>query len=147
MRSLSRLLSTERIVKLSQPSRNAVLRELAEVHCRFDETVPLEKVLQALIEREELGSTAIGSGLALPHARLSKLKNFSLVLGVHPRGVDFSAFDGEPVRILTLILGPSSEDDLYVHILGRTSRFLRDKHAEILAAQTPEEIYQLTLEY
>ena len=147
MRSLSRLLAPERIAWLAGESRNEILRELAEVHCRLDPVVPLDQVLGALIEREELGSTAIGLGLALPHARIEKLRAFSLVLGVHPSGVDFVAFDDHPVRIFSLILGPSSEDDLYVRILGRTSRFLRDNRDAILAAATPDAIYALTLQY
>ncbi len=147
MRSLSRLLSPERIVRLSGSTREEVLRELAEVHCRFDQTLPLETCLKALREREELGSTAIGCGLAIPHARLPKLRAFSLVLGIHPEGVDFDAFDGEPVRIFAMLLGPDSEDDLYVHLLGRTSRFLRDNREKVLSASRPEEIYELTLNY
>ena len=75
MRSLSRLLAPERVVWLAGESRNEILRELAEVHCRIDPTVPLDQVLAALVEREELGSTAIGLGLALPHARIDKLRS------------------------------------------------------------------------
>jgi mannitol/fructose-specific phosphotransferase system IIA component (Ntr-type) len=117
------------------------------VHCRLDESITLDEALKALIDREELGSTAIGLGLALPHARIEKIREFSLVLGLHPTGVDFAAFDDEPVRVFTLILGPASEDDMYVRILSRTSRFLRDNRDAILEAKTPDDIYQRTLEY
>ena len=147
MRSLSRLLSPDRVIWLSSSTRNDILRELSEVHCRLDQTITLDEAIKALVDREELGSTAIGLGLALPHARIDKLREFSLVLGLHPTGVDFAAFDDQLVRIFTLILGPSSADDMYVRILSRTSRFLRDNRDAILEAQTPEEIYGLTLQY
>ena len=147
MRSLSRLLAPDRIIRLSGRTRDQILSELADAHSRHDETIPKEEVLKALVEREELGSTAIGTGLALPHARIQKLRDFSMVLGIHPKGVDFGAFDNNPVRSFVLIVGPASENDLFVQILARTSRFLRDKRKDLLSASTPEDIYGMTLEY
>ena len=147
MRALSRLLTPERIVWLSSRTRNEILRELAETHCRHDDAVTVDQALEALIEREELGSTAIGEGLALPHARIDKLRTFSLVMGIHPDGVEFAAFDTTPVRIFTLILGPASDDDQYVRILARTSKFLRVSQQAILEAKTPEDIHAMTLEH
>ena len=70
MRSLSRLLSPERIVWLSSRDRDAILTELARVHTSLDDTVPFDETLRALVEREQLNSTGIGQGLALPHARI-----------------------------------------------------------------------------
>ena len=70
------------------------------------------------------------------------------VLGIHPAGVDFAAFDKRPVHIFLIILGPAGADDSYVQILARASRFLRDKHEEIIAsASEPQAVYDLTLEY
>jgi mannitol/fructose-specific phosphotransferase system IIA component (Ntr-type) len=147
MRSLSRLLSPQRIVRLSGRDRDAVLRELARVHTSLDDAVPLEETLRAIVEREQLNSTGIGQGLALPHARIQKTRNFSVLLGIHPEGVDFDSFDKEPVHIFLLIIGPTSENDMYVQILARASRFLRSKAQDIIANPNPDDVYAMTLEF
>lgn len=147
MRSLSRLLSPERIVWLSSRDRDAILTELAHVHTSLDDTIPFDETLRALVEREQLNSTGIGQGLALPHARIQKARNFSVILGLHKEGVDFDSFDGEPVHLFLLIIGPTTENDMYVQILARASRFLRSKAEDILVAETADEIYAMTLEF
>lgn len=147
MRSLSRLLAPERMVWLSGGCRDGVLKELADVHALMGAPLTSDEILKALIEREELNSTGIGNGLALPHARLDRVEHFSLALGLHAAGVDFAAFDGAPVRLLLTIIGPSDTTDLYVQILARASRFLRDRGDRILSAASAQEIYDLTLEY
>lgn len=147
MRSLSRLLSPERIVWLSSRDRDAILTELARLHTSLDDTIPFDETLRALVERERLNSTGIGQGLALPHARIQKARNFSVVLGLHGEGIDFDSFDGLPVRLFFLIIGPTTENDMYVQILARASRFLRSKADAILAAKTPDEVYAMTLEF
>ena len=147
MRSLSRLLSPQRIVRLSGRDRDAVLSELAQVHTSLDDAVPLEETLRAIVEREQLNSTGIGQGLALPHARIQKMRNFSVLLGIHPEGVDFDSFDKEPVHIFLLIIGPTAENDMYVQILARASRFLRSKAQDIIANPNPDDVYAMTLEF
>ena len=127
MRSLSRLLAPERIIWISGRTREEILSELAEIYEKDNGTVTKEEALKALLEREELNSTAIGLGLAVPHARIDKIRNFTIVLGIHHEGIDFDAFDDMPVHLFALIIGPASENDLYVQILARATRFLRDK--------------------
>jgi len=147
MRSLSRLLSPERIVWLSSCDRGEVLSELARLHTSFDTTIALEEVRRALVEREQLNSTGIGQGLALPHARIPKVQDFSVILGLHKGGIDFNSFDGEPVHLFLLIIGPTTANVRYIQILARASRFLRAKAADILAAATADEIYAMTLDF
>ena len=103
MRSLSRLLSPERIVWLSSCDRGEVLSELARLHTSFDTTIALEEVRRALVEREQLNSTGIGQGLALPPARLPKVQDFSVILGLHKAGLASNPFAGDPVPHLSLI--------------------------------------------
>ena len=147
MRSLSRLLAPERIIWISGRTRKKILEELSEIVERDNDSLSKDETVKALLEREELNSTAIGLGLALPHARIEKIRDFTVVLGIHPQGVDFNAFDNQLVHVFALIIGPSSEDDLYVQILSRITRFLRDKKEAILAAKATEDIYEMTLDY
>jgi len=147
MRSLSRILAPDRIAWLRGQELDEVLRELAELHCRNGSGTPIQDLLQALREREELSSTAIGQGLALPHARLPGEKEFRLSLGLHRRGVAFGAFDGKPVHVFALLVGPADKNELYVQFLARISRFLREKKDLLLQLGDPQRIYELTLDY
>lgn len=148
MRSLSRLLAADRITQVTGQAPREVLKQLAAHYAKLENSIPEEDALKALIAREDLNSTAIGDGLAIPHARLHNLDHFSMILAIHKEGVPFDAFDEKPVYIFAFIMGPASANDLYVQILGRISRFLRDKKDMILAScDDPEEIYEMTLEY
>jgi len=147
MKSLSRLLSPERIVWLVDRSKNECLR--AMVHCLANDMEGLdpEEVYQAILEREKLLSTGFGHGLAIPHAKLKGLRDFRVALGVHKTGVAFDSFDEKPVRVLVMILAPEGRQEDYLHILRRVTAFLKDKSERVLALGTSEEIYELTYDY
>lgn len=145
---LHRMLSHATIVlALQGSSRDEILRELA-AHVPDLESRPdlLEELVRALREREELHSTGIGDGVALPHARqpLPHLLNQpALVFGRHPTGVAFRAVDGRPVRLFFLLLAP----DLTLHLamLARISRLLRQVtlREALLVAGTAEGVIEL----
>lgn len=138
------------VLALQGSSRDEILRELA-AHVPDLESRPdlLEELVRALREREELHSTGIGDGVALPHARqpLPHLLNKpALVFGRHPTGVSFRAVDGRPVRLFFLLLAP----DLTIHLamLARISRLLRQValREALLAAATAEAVIKLLRE-
>ncbi len=86
-----------------------------------------DKVLSSLLAREKLGSTAIGKGVALPHARLDFIKKPLLVISVSAKGIDFDSLDGELVSVIFLILSPKSSGGSHVKLMAVISRLLRDK--------------------
>lgn len=86
-----------------------------------------DKVLSSLLAREKLGSTAIGKGVALPHARLDFIKKPLLVISVSTKGVDFDSLDGELVSVIFMILSPKSLEGSHVKLMAVISRLLRDK--------------------
>lgn len=147
MKSLSRLLSPDRIVWLGESSKNDCLTSLARSLCRSAGITREDDVLQAILEREKLLSTGFGLGLAIPHAKLRIVRDFVVGLGVHREGVDFESLDKKPVHILVMILGPSQQQDEYLKVLSRVTAFLRDNRDKLLALDSPDSIYQLTLEY
>ena len=79
------------------------------------------------MEREKLGSTGIGQGVAIPHAKSTSLKDVVAALGVSKKGIQFDALDGEPVYIIFLLMAPVDSAGLHLKVLARISRLLKDK--------------------
>jgi len=104
-----------------------------------------EELFQRLWEREQLGSTGIGAGIAIPHCKLQGLAHGIVAVGLVPGGVDFGAADGRPVRVLFLVVSPSGAPAEHLQILAAISRWVRaGRHAErILALRQPAEVYDL----
>jgi PTS system nitrogen regulatory IIA component len=147
MRSLSRLLTEDRIVWLGGDSKEEVLRRLVDVVVKSQPALDGDRLFRSVRERESLHSTGIGLGLALPHARLAGLREFTAALGVHSKGLRFGSFDGKPVQIFVLVVGPANEEDKYLQVLSRTSKFLRAEREQILKADSASSIHALALNY
>lgn len=97
-----------------------------------------------LLEREKLGPTALGSGIAIPHCKLKEVSDVVLAVGVSSCGVDFHASDGIPVNLFFLILSPADAPALHLQALAHISRVLRKPEvAESLRrAGSPEAIVE-----
>jgi mannitol/fructose-specific phosphotransferase system IIA component (Ntr-type) len=146
---LTELLTPERIkIPLVSTTKDDILRELVEFAGRISPVHDLDEVLRAVREREEVLSTGIGNGVAIPHGKSGGIAELALVAGVIPQGVDFEALDGEPVHLFFLLVGPESAAGQHVKALSRISRLLRrDSFRTRLAeAATPEEFYSIIAE-
>jgi len=86
-----------------------------------------EKILQALLDREKLGSTGIGQGVAIPHAKTDKVDEIVCAFGTSKKGVDFDALDGEKVFIIFLLIAPQDSAGMHLKVLAKISRLLKDK--------------------
>jgi len=86
-----------------------------------------EKILHALLEREKLGSTGIGQGVAIPHAKTDKLTEIVCAFGTSKKGVEFDALDGEKVYIIFLLIAPQDSAGMHLKVLAKISRLLKDK--------------------
>lgn len=94
-----------------------------------------------LVEREKLGCTGLGNGLAIPHGKLPGLDGVLVAIGVVPGGVDFHALDGRPVRLLLLVLSPADAPAGHLQALARISRLVKTPGVTeaLLSAESPEE--------
>jgi fructose-specific phosphotransferase system IIA component len=104
-----------------------------------------EEFLQALAKRENLESTGIGNGIAIPHARTDSVKDLLLAFARSPEGVDFSSIDGKPSYLIFLIASPEEKKSEYIMALAKLSRLLR-KHVvrnQLKGAGTPEEVMEI----
>jgi nitrogen PTS system EIIA component len=85
-----------------------------------------QEVVDVILEREKLGSTGIGDGVAIPHGKLKGLRNIICVFGRSIQGVEFDAVDQQPVHIFFLLLAPENSASMHLKMLSRISKLLRD---------------------
>jgi mannitol/fructose-specific phosphotransferase system IIA component (Ntr-type) len=86
-----------------------------------------KKVIKALMDREELGSTGIGAGVAVPHAKHDSVNDLVGAFGRSRKGISFEALDGEPVHVLFLLLSSKSASGAHLEALAYISRLVRDE--------------------
>lgn len=84
-------------------------------------------VTNGLTRRERTGTTGLGNGVALPHLRRPELTQFTGLIGVATEGVDFDSVDGQPARIVILVLSPTDQTERHLEILGRLARLFSDR--------------------
>jgi nitrogen PTS system EIIA component len=142
---LSDLISSATIkLNLASTDRDAVLEELiGQIPTIAKDAEARQTLLRALQEREQLHSTGIGDGIALPHARnalVGMVERPVIVFGRHERGIPYGAIDGAPARLFFLLIAPTVTQHL--GILARISRLLRDPklRQNLLAADKAETV-------
>jgi PTS system nitrogen regulatory IIA component len=146
---LTELLSEERVAirhhdgphPLDKPATLKVLAEMLARGAHADVAV----VERVLTEREQLQSTGIGEGVAIPHGALPQLETQFASLLIVPEGVDFAAIDGLPVNILFAVITPKRATGEHLKTLARVSRVLRNKafRERLIGAASPKEGYAL----
>jgi nitrogen PTS system EIIA component len=146
---ITEILTPEMVVpELKGQNKSAVLQELAGHLAGRNPQISLENLVAVLSERERLGSTAIGDGIAIPHGKLSGVSKIIGVFGRHPAGVDFESLDGNPTHLFFLLVAPEDSASLHLKALARVSRLLRDDafRQRLMAASDPAELFRLIKE-
>jgi nitrogen PTS system EIIA component len=136
------------IPQLHGRTKPDVLSELARGLCKAHPEVMFDRLLAVLHERERLGSTAIGDGIAIPHG---KLRGISQILGIFGRstgGLDFDSLDGNPTYLFFLLVAPEDSASLHLKALARVSRLFKDSsfRQRLLDAADAAELYRLLKE-
>ncbi len=114
-------------VDLQATSKKAVLEELVGLLAKDGKIKDAKAAVDILMERERLGSTGIGQGIAIPHAKTDQTSDVIAAFGLSRRGVQFESLDGEPVYIFFLLVAPPTAASLHLKALARISRLLKDK--------------------
>ncbi len=116
--------------EVKSTNKAAVIREMAELLQKADsiKSKDVDKIVQILLEREALGSTGIGQGVAIPHGKTNCVTKLVSAFGVSRRGVEFDSLDGEPVHLFFLLVAPEDSAGPHLKALARISRLLKDKH-------------------
>ena len=108
-----------------------------------------KEIRKALEEREKLGSTGFGDGIAIPHCSLEKATGFVVGLYINPKGVDFAAIDGKPVQVMFFIIGPAHDRNTHILLLSAVSKILQQEESrnDLLQVQTPAGVYTVIGRY
>ena len=109
---------------LKVASKKQALQELSEL-AALQSIVPAREIFDALVQRERLGSTGIGAGIAIPHGKLAKVSRIFGVFARVEKPIDFEALDGEPVDLILLLIAPESAGADHLKALARAARMLR----------------------
>ena len=115
-------------VGLKATDKEGVIRELVDLLAKAGEIKNKEELTKALLARESLGSTGIGQGIGIPHAKSQNVKELVAAFGLSQNGVNFDSLDGEPVHIFFLLLAPEESAGPHLKALARISRMLKDKY-------------------
>ena len=113
------------ISRLRASSREEVIEEMVAHLKEAGKIDDAEGLVHILLDRELLGSTGIGHGVAIPHGRLGGLNEMLLVFGRSPEGIDFDSHDGEPVNLFFLLVAPEDSAGLHLKTLARISRLVK----------------------
>ena len=145
---LTELLTPESIVSnLKVTSKKQVLQELSK---RIAKIIDCDErfIVDVLLEREKLGTTGVGDGIAIPHGKLGSLKKLHGFFARLERPVDFDSVDERPVDLIFLLLAPESAGSDHLKALARISRLLRDKAScdKLRGSNNTEALFALLTE-
>lgn len=123
---ISELLDPVAIVAdLQGAGKKEVLAELTDALLKTGANLSRDEVLKVLMERERLGSTGIGEGVAIPHGKLKDLDHLLISFGLSRNGVDFDSMDGKPAHLFFLLVAPEESVGVHLKTLARISKLLK----------------------
>ncbi|HEY8256825.1 MAG TPA: PTS sugar transporter subunit IIA [Gemmatimonadales bacterium] len=144
---LTELLTPDRIVvPLAATDKHGVLAELSR-HLVKHSGGGFDEVMAAVLEREAVLNTGVGFGVAIPHARCRGVPALGVVGGRTGTGIAYDGMDGEPVRLVFMIVGPEESAGLHVKLLSRIARLVREEavRRDLTEARTPDEFHNVLL--
>ncbi len=144
MRILDTLMEGAIVADLRATDKKNVLHELT-AHLAEISGIGHDEIVRVLLERERLGSTGIGGGIAIPHGKLKALQSLLMGFGRSRGGVDFDAMDGKNAHLFFVLLAPEDSADGHLKMLARISRLLKDSvfRERLMNATDEREMYKV----
>lgn len=132
-------------VPLESTDKRAVIDELVDLLAQLGKVHDPASLKEAVWAREQIRTTGIGQGLAIPHGKCEGLPSLAMAIGKPASPIDFEAIDGQPVRLVVLLASPPDRTSDHIQALSRVSRLITidDFRDRIYAAQSAQEIYDL----
>jgi PTS system nitrogen regulatory IIA component len=125
MRLTDVLLPETIVLNLAAREKVSAIQELATSAAKVS-GVRLDDMIRVILEREKLGSTGIGKGVAIPHGKLKSIRNPILGFGLSQEGVDFDALDGLPVYLFFLLITPENEPGVHIKLLSQIAKLMKN---------------------
>lgn len=136
------------IPALESREKDAALEEMASLLASCHPSLTKKKVLDVLVAREKISTTAIGEGVAIPHGKLAGVDRVLGVFARSPEGVDFASLDAEPTHLFFALIAPENAAADHLKALARISRLLKEPgfRSRLMAANTQQELYAIIAE-
>ena len=136
------------IQDLRATTKKGVLEELSNVLVERGKLPDHEKVVEVLLEREKLGSTGIGDGIAIPHGKMRGIKELVISFGRSIKGVDFESIDNKPTHLFFLLVAPENSAGVHLKALARISRLLKDSsfRNRLMEARDRQDLFMVIVE-
>ncbi|MEO0097658.1 MAG: PTS sugar transporter subunit IIA [candidate division WOR-3 bacterium] len=150
MKKISEILVKEGIIlDLTEKEKIEVIKKLSEKLIDLGYITDAKEFFSEILKRENLESTGIGMGIAIPHARSKAVKDLVIVFGRSKEGVDFSSLDGKPAHLIFLIAGPENKKSEYLFTLAKLSKLLRkdEVRIELNKAKDEKEVLAIINKY
>jgi nitrogen PTS system EIIA component len=132
---------------LQSRDKNEVLFELAKTITQGGLKIDSAQIVEVLQQREKLGSTGIGEGVAIPHGKIAALQELVVAFGRSKEGVTFDSMDGKPVHLFFLLLAPENSAGLHLKVLARISKMLKagNFREKLMDAKEKNDLYEIII--
>ncbi|MDY0041396.1 MAG: PTS sugar transporter subunit IIA [Desulforhabdus sp.] len=140
------ILAEESIIpELKGRTKKQVLEELIDALLKNKSHLDHDRLMAVLLERERLGSTGIGDGIAIPHGKMKDLDQLALSFGRSTQGVDFESMDGKPVHLFFLLVAPENCAGIHLRALAKIARLLKNGtvRKKLGNVKSREEVYSV----
>jgi fructose-specific phosphotransferase system IIA component len=136
----------EKLISLNLCSKNKddLLKEVTELISNSEKIRDKKEILDALQKREQIGSTGIGKGVAIPHAKTEAAESLTIAFGLSKEMIDFKSLDSEKVNMFFIFASPLRDSQIYLKVLARISRLIRDEEfrKKIHQCKTPKDVIE-----
>lgn len=132
-------------IPLKSRKKNDVLKELVKILKDSGKLKDTKSALEAVLKREDLASTGLGEGIAVPHAKTTAVKDLTIAVGLSPKGIDFDSLDNELSHIFFLILAPPDQTGPHLQALTSIAQMNKNKEFcdQILQAKSSADVVEL----
>ena len=136
------------IPELQARDKKGVIEELAKLMSLHDPLIEENALVKVLLERERLGSTGIGDGVAIPHGKLTGVINPVISFGRSREGLDFDSMDGRPAYLFLLLVAPANSSGIHLQVLAKIAKMLKSStlRKKLIEAKSREELYQIIIQ-
>ena len=145
----SEILEKDHIIPdLKAKGKKGVLEELAEAVADHEPSVDKSDLVRVLIERESLGTTGIGDGVAIPHGKLRSVKHPIILFGRSKRGLDFDSMDEHPTFLFFLLVAPEDSSGTHLQVLAKIAKILKSSafRKKLMGAESQKDLYQMIIQ-
>ncbi len=133
------------VTKLPGTTKTEILNKMIDLAATSDRVLDKEKMRSAILEREKIMSTGVGSGFAIPHGKTDAVQDIVAAFAITEQPIDYQSLDDQPVRIVFLLVGKDNSVGPHIKLLSRISRLMNKEEfrKKLIDAESPSEILQI----